>query len=159
MGGEGLCCARRRARDTSGSTPVSWEDLQNSTYALGGETHVRSHISEGKVCGWWVLTSFSTWNSRRKWIWPVHTGGRVTAAVCSTKNCRGGCSSPEKNTGSFVIVHLPFSTETHCETLLSWLQLVQNEARRILTATKTLRANFFSFSVTSLASWTFMNRF
>lgn len=102
MGGEGLCCARRRERDTSGSTPMSWEDLQNSTYALGGETHVQGHISEGNVSGWCFLTSFSTWNSQRKWFWPVHTSGRGTAAVCSTKNRRGGCSATENNTCTFI---------------------------------------------------------
>lgn len=159
MGGKGLCCPRRRARDTSGSTPVSSEDLQNSTYALGGETRVRSHISEGNVPGWWVLTFVSTWNSRRKWIWPVHTGGRVTAAVCSTKNCRGGCSSPENNTGCFVILHLPFSTEIHywlrCPDY-SWSQM-KLDLFKLLP--KQLEHIFLHFSITSLASWTFMNHF
>lgn len=102
MGGGRPCCPRRRERDTSGSTPASWEDLQNSTYALGGETHEQGHISEGCVCGWCVLTSFSTWNSQRKWFWPVHTSGRVTAAVCSTKTRRGGCSATGNTTRHFI---------------------------------------------------------
>lgn len=116
MGGEGLCCARRRERDTSGSTPVSCEDLQNSTYALGGETHVKGHISEGHVSGWCVLTSFSTWNSQRKWFWPVHTSGRVTVAVCSTKSRRGGCSATENNTCYFIQT-LCYTSEHHHNTI------------------------------------------
>lgn len=51
----------------------------------------------GQWLWWCVLMSFSTWNSQRKWFWPVHTGGRETAVVCSTKNCMGGCSSAETN--------------------------------------------------------------
>lgn len=46
--------------------------------------------------------AFDTWSSQMKWFWPVHTGGRETAAACNTGSCRQAGSSSKKNTWNFI---------------------------------------------------------